>query len=95
MAPGAQDTWLELQRRLASHVSGPARSRYITELQQGLSIALFKGIGRQLLALNLVLERGYVEATGRHKDHLPNRGAEVPGDGSENAGDEATPVELD
>ena len=62
MAPGGADLWSELQRRLASHVAGPARSRYISELQQGLSLALYKGIASQLRAIHIITETGYGEA---------------------------------
>ena len=50
LGPGCADLWTELQRRLASHINGYARSRFVTELQQGLSLALMRGIASQLQA---------------------------------------------
>ena len=58
LAPGATDLWLEVQRRLAAHISGPARSRFIAELKQNLSLSLMRGVAAQLSAMNVVLEAG-------------------------------------
>jgi hypothetical protein len=58
LAPGAAEVWSEVQRRLAAHETGSSRSRYITELQQGLSMSIFKGIAAQLQATHLVMDAG-------------------------------------
>ena len=86
MAPGALELWQEVQRRLASHVAGPARNRYITELQQGLSLALQRGVAAQLQAINIVLEAGYVETT---------RPDSAPVSYPSPAAQDSTPLELD
>ena len=62
LAPGSSDVWNELRRRLAAQCLGSARSSYLTELQQGLSLALFRGIANQISSLNLIRERGFGES---------------------------------
>ena len=63
-APACQVVWTELLRRLASHRSGSGRSGVITELHQGLSVALHLGVANQLTLMQHVRECGGVDVAG-------------------------------
>jgi len=93
-APGASDLWLELQRRLAAHVTGHARSRYISELKQSLSLALVRGIAAQLNAMDVVLEAGADHAGAAGADALDDpTGLDPEGTNSPAAADSPAPRE--
>ena len=55
--PGAEALWKEMVKRVAAPMRGRAREWRVEELQQGLSLALMAGVGRQLQHIQLARER--------------------------------------
>ena len=52
----AMSLWRDLVRKCVGHLAGPSRSARMSELHQGLSLALMRGVARQLQSLPLCLE---------------------------------------
>ena len=52
----AMTLWRDIVRKCVSHLAGPGRSARMAELHQGLSLALMRGVARQLQSLPLCLE---------------------------------------
>jgi hypothetical protein len=67
---GGETTWRDIVRRLATSYMGGARNTRIAELHQGLSVALMRGVGKQLQTLTIAHKRGYIDAVGN--THAPH-----------------------
>jgi hypothetical protein len=70
-SPGGESTWRDIVRRLATSYTGGARHTRIAELHQGLSVALMRGVGKQLQTLTIAHKRGYIDAVGN--THAPHQ----------------------
>jgi hypothetical protein len=65
--PGSGTMGQELVRRLASARAGTFREEQVASLHQGLSLALMKGVGKQLAAMGLSREQDPLDLFGNER----------------------------